>query len=442
MKQKWKESLFLISIFLAAAFVIYRGLANWDRTSHLYEYDKNSLAAERKVADAIQQEEKEQESKTQVKKEPKKQWERQEKEKNAKQNKDTSEAEKKRKEDGSDTSVSGNDGDTTGTQGQNEGTPAPDPPGNSPLPTFPVSDGEGEDGSVEDPQPTATPKKTAEPTEKPKPSPTPVPSEKPDAIVSLSCEWSEKDRLMYGEDISFEGMKITAKYKSGKTSLLKQGEFVVRGLNNNSVGKHTMTVVSGGAECRVSYTILNYAKSLTYSWPTKDQCYEGEDPADSGELKVYVKMADGTKQQVINYQISGYNNKLYDVAQNFKIAYRDETVNKTFKAEGTCTFHMRIFHVRCYYYNDAAKTDLVGTKTYLGNYDDFSELGVSLRAFQRGDLDDKDTMYDKVKYKLKAVTMEEADENETYIEKSTPYLVKERFFYGVRMTKIYVSAEN
>ena len=42
------------------------------------------------------------------------------------------------------------------------------------------------------------------------------------------------------------------------------------------------------------------------------------------------------------------------------------------------------------------------------------------------------------KYVIKSVEMEEADASGVYAKKATPYLVKERFFYGIRMTKIYV----
>ena len=89
-----------------------------------------------------------------------------------------------------------------------------------------------------------------------------------------------------------DGMKVTAKYESGKTSRLAKGAYVVRGLNNNSVGKHNMTISSGGAECRISYTINNYTKSLTYSWPTR---FFGWSTYRSG--------FDGRWNQTGNYQI-------------------------------------------------------------------------------------------------------------------------------------------
>ena len=198
-----------------------------------------------------------------------------------------------------------------------------------------------------------------------------------------------------------------------------------------------MTISSGGAECRISYTINNYTKSLTYSWPTKDECYTEEDFSD-GALTVQVLMADGTKQEITKYEITGYNEKLFDKQQTFTITYKDKVIDKTFTATGTCTFHMRSMRIRCYYYRDESLTDLAGSYSYAGNYDYYSDERVSLNAFRKDDLQDKDTMYNSKKYVLKSVEMEEADPSGNYAKKTTPYLVKERFFYGIRMTKIYV----
>lgn len=334
----------------------------------------------------------------------------------------TSKADKKQTDGTGDESVPG---------GKDGGSGAPD------LPDQQVIQGDGEqqpEETVDDAKATQTPKPSAEPDDNPKNTEKP---EETDRIISLSCEWSEKDNLLYGKDISMDGMKVTAKYESGKTSRLAKGAYVVRGLNNNSVGKHNMTISSGGAECRISYTINNYTKSLTYSWPTKDECYAEEDFSD-GALTVQVLMADGTKQEITKYEITGYNENLFDKQQTFTITYKDKVIDKTFTATGTCTFHMRSMRIRCYYYRDESLADLAGSYSYAGNYDYYSDERVSLNAFRKDDLQDKDTMYNSKKYVLKSVEMEEADASGVYAKKATPYLVKERFFYGIRMTKIYV----
>ena len=143
------------------------------------------------------------------------------------------------------------------------------------------------------------------------------------------------------------------------------------------------------------------------------------------------------REKLIN-KLTGYNEKLFDKQQTFTITYKDKVIDKTFTATGTCTFHMRSMRIRCYYYRDESLTDLAGSYSYAGNYDYYSDERVSLNAFRKDDLQDKDTMYNSKKYVLKSVEMEEADPSGNYAKKTTPYLVKERFFYGIRMTKIYV----
>ena len=351
MKRRKKESVLLFAALFITGMLIYAGLANWERTPHLYEYDKKSLAKEIKAADANRQASKEEDAESKTRKEPKKQWKRQEKKDNSIKKQNTSKADKKQTDGTGDESVPG---------GKDGGSGVPD------LPDQQVTEGDGgqqPEETVDDAKATQTPKPSAEPDDNPKNTEKP---EETDRIISLSCEWSEKDNLLYGKDISMDGMKVTAKYESGKTSRLAKGAYVVRGLNNNSVGKHNMTISSGGAECRISYTINNYTKSLTYSWPTKDECYTEEDFSD-GALTVQVLMADGTKQEITKYEITGYNEKLFDKQQAFTITYKDKVIDKTFTATGTCTFHMRSMRIRCYYYRDESLTDLAGSYSYAGN---------------------------------------------------------------------------
>ena len=55
MKRRKKESVLLFAALFITGMLIYVGLANWERTPHLYEYDKKSLAKEIKAADANRQ---------------------------------------------------------------------------------------------------------------------------------------------------------------------------------------------------------------------------------------------------------------------------------------------------------------------------------------------------------------------------------------------------
>ena len=47
MKRRKKESVLLFAALFITGILIYVGLANWERTPHLYEYDKKSKRMER-----------------------------------------------------------------------------------------------------------------------------------------------------------------------------------------------------------------------------------------------------------------------------------------------------------------------------------------------------------------------------------------------------------
>ena len=62
LKRRKKESVLLFAALFITGMLIYAGLANWERTPHLYEYDKKSLAKEIKAADANRQASKEEDA--------------------------------------------------------------------------------------------------------------------------------------------------------------------------------------------------------------------------------------------------------------------------------------------------------------------------------------------------------------------------------------------
>lgn len=424
MKQKWKESILLFAIMLLVMGLSYAGLSGWKRTPHLYEYDKTAQAKQEKQMELAQQGEERQNGKEQ--KQPQKKntknnnnTDRKEQDTDQKDDQNTSDSNRKRQGTDGDRSMRG-DGEDGGS----------DLPQQSVMPTGP----EQTDAPVDAPTYTRVPTKmpTVAHTQTPEPKPTPK-----DEVASLACTWSDKDELLYGEKIATDGMKVVATYRSGDTKEIAEKDYTIRGLNNNSVGKHTMTIAYGNVECRLSYTINNYTKSLDYSWPTKDRCYEGEDIEDAS-LSVKVKMADGTTKTVTKYTVSGINSYLTNEPQNFKISYKDTVINKTFSVTGSCTFYSRKISIHCYYYSDAEMTKLVDSHSYNGDYDYFSDERISLRAFTDGDLDDDDATYKKKKYTLKEVKVEEADGSGNLVSKSLPYLVKERFFDGISLTKKYV----
>lgn len=105
MKRRKKESVLLFAALFITGMLIYAGLANWERTPHLYEYDKKSLAKEIKAADANRQASKEEDAESKTRKEPKKQWKRQEKKDNSIKKQNTSKADKKQTDGTGDESV-------------------------------------------------------------------------------------------------------------------------------------------------------------------------------------------------------------------------------------------------------------------------------------------------------------------------------------------------
>lgn len=192
--------------------------------------------------------------------------------------------------------------------------------------------------------------------------------------------------------------------------------------------------------CKLDYVVNNFTKSITYNWPTKDQCYKGEEfPSDA--ITVKTKMADGSTKTTTQYEITGYNNILLDVEQNFTITYKDTTTKETFEAKGTCRFFNRKITLHCYYYSDAEMKHLVSSRTYNGDYDDYEGEIISLSAFKSGALEDNDAFYKKKRYNLKEISLAEIDSAGNTQKKSLPYQVKERFFDAISLTKKYVLAE-
>lgn len=155
MKRK-KESVLLFAALFITGMLIYVGLANWERTPHLYEYDKKSLAKEIKAADANRQASKEEDAESKTRKEPKKQWKRQEKKDNSIKKQNTSKADKKQTDGTGDESVPG---------GKDGGSGVPD------LPDQQVTEGDGgqqPEETVDDAKATQTPKPSTEPDDNPK----------------------------------------------------------------------------------------------------------------------------------------------------------------------------------------------------------------------------------------------------------------------------------
>lgn len=429
MKQRWKESALLSGVLVLSAGLLYSGLSQWKRTPHLYEYDRNQIKEQEKNPELVQQGDPQEENRRERQK-PKNQNNRQnpntdqqemDDENNNEQ--DTSNSDNKRSDSQGDDAMNGDGG-----------------PGDSNVPNMNLPSGNpnGTPTPVDESEPTASPV----PTEKAQPTDTPEPEEQ-DKVVKLSCTWPDRKDLLYGEKIPRDTIQVTAEYSSGVKKKISSDEYTIRQLKNDSVGEHTMTVSynkDDSIDCKLDYVVNNFTKSLTYNWPTKDQCYKGEEfPSDA--IKVKTKMADGTTKSTTDYKITGFNNILLDVEQNFTITYKDTTINKTFTAKGTCRFLNRKITLHCYYYRDEEMKQLLSSRTYNGDYDYFEEETISLRAFTSGMLDDDDAFYKKKKYTLKEISLAEVDAAGNTKNKSLPYMVKVRFFDAISLTKKYVLAE-
>lgn len=400
MNQKRKESFVLLGITFLFFVSFFLFLSGRERTSKLYAYNELHKPEKQQVAQSNP--EQKQEDKHQEKDQKKKnQDEESDKNNNSDQDSDSSE--------GNGTNVKNPKGNGTGDGEEGENT---EDPTNESEPT------ENE----------AYPTPSAAPTEVPTPGP-----KDENLPVSIACSWGDKDDLLYGKPISKDNIKVTVEYTDGTKKEVSGSDCIFRGLNNDSLGKHTATVEYEGVSCRVSYTINNYVVGITYSWPTKDECYTGE-YIDSEVLTVYSKMADGSKSVLSEkkYKLTGINEQLDGEKQEFKIKYEDFTVT------GTCHFYRRMIRFKCIYYNDNEMSDEVANLDYyVGDYDLFVGEKLSLHNFTTKSEDlyeyDDDRSYKGKKYTLKELVVKVDDK-----EQKLPYTVKERFFEPIHVIKKYV----
>lgn len=427
MRQRWKESAVLLGGLFLSVGMIYSGLANWNRTPHLYEYDRDQIRAQEQNPELVQQGDSQEDNKRE-----------QQKPKNTKSQNNSN---NDRKEEDEDQTNAQNTSDSDNQQFDPNGDVAVNGDGGTgdstdPDINLPSGAPAGTPVPVDDAEPTAEPKVTATPAVS---KPTPVPTQT-DKVIAISCTWAERKDLLYGKDLPTDTIVVTAEYASGEKKQIPAGKYTIRGLNNDSLGEHSMKISYEGVECELRYVINNFTKEITYSWPTREQCYRGEElPGDA--LTVSTIMADGSRRQTTKFTLSGINSALIDEYQTFTISYKDTTIDETFKLTGTCRFLNRKITVHSYYYKDDALTQKVGEKTRNENYDYYAEEYLSLRDFQNGNLDDTDTVYQKKKYVLKEIAVSEVDDAGNLVKQSLPYFVKERFFNGVSLTKVYVLAD-
>jgi hypothetical protein len=343
--KKWQESAVLLLILLLTFSLLWIGLSGWKRTPHIYAYDEGT-AIEKETQLAQEGDDRQEEEKSRETTPPRKQQEDSETE-NAREDARDSREKKEGKDKNSKKSTEGepdSEGETGDEDGDGEGTGSEEGDG----------DGEGTGDGGEEGTPTAAPEEKPEkdtavtnpPAATKTPTATPKATVDPeDTVVSLSCTWSDKDSLLYKREIPKDTITVKATYSSGKEVELDASEYTIAGLKNDSVGQHIMTVIYGDATCKLVYKVNNYAKSISYEWDTKDECYKDE-VIDDGVLQVTVLMADKTEESLSlgEYTLSGVDNQKTGVEQTFTIRYLDFTLT------GTCRFWDRkVTYINQYY---------------------------------------------------------------------------------------------
>lgn len=302
------------------------------------------------------------------------------------------------------------DGQPSGTvapTGESDGSQSDGQPSGTAAPS-----GEG-DGSQSDGQPSET---VAPSRESSQPSPVPTNDGKeptatiiPDEIVSIACDWPDKNNIEYGKSIPRSSIEVTAQYKSGKTETLSNDQYNIIGLNNKVCGKRQMVVVYEDFECSVSYTVNNYILSIGFEWETKDSCYKGEE-IDDDVLYVFANMADGSEEEIEfgDYLLEGIDNENIEDKQNFTISY------KGFKTAGTCRFRESKYVTETNYYHDAEY------KTLDKKQEDKLQLTAEKQAASQKD--ENRTLSDKIYVVRKETLMVDGK------EKPLTYKMKKRDF--------------
>ena len=431
-KKKWKESIALIAFLLVIGICGFWGVSQWERIPHIYSYGDGMRIKQENVVQAKNNEDAETEDDKD----------------NQAENKETptpapkqtpteaddgeelpdstpkqEENPDNRREDPVATSDAEGEGDASNDDGEqaqegsNGGTENNGDGGQSPV-IGPQDGQEGEESTEETPDVGEVPKASPTPTPTPKPTPTKSPkpeeTEKADEVVALQCSWPDKDSLKYGESIPKNTIVVKAEYASGKVATLNAGDYIIIGLKNDSLGRHTMTIIYQGINYQMDYTVGNFLKSISYNWSTKDRCYYNEDVTPEITIKVY--MADGSVEEVKEgFTISGINTKDTSGEQTFTISYMGLSVT------GTCRFYDLEYIVVEKYYDGDTLMDEVTTTKINKSYDQ--------KRIQKVDGETK--MHNGTEYALKDLKL-----TVDGVSKKTPYVIEERDFKVV-IEKIY-----
>lgn len=427
-KKKWKESLVLVLLLLILGIGGFFGISRWERTPHVYSYGDGMRMKQENVVQAKNNEESEkkddQEKQTETEETPSPEPEQTPMDSDDGEELPDSTPKQEenpdnRRQDPTATSDVEGEGDASNEDGEQaqEGSNGGDENNGDggANPVIGSEDGqEGDESGGEKPNAGATPKVSSTPEPTPTKSPVPESTEETDKAVALQCSWPDKDNIKYGETIPRDTIVVKAEYASGKVTTLSAGDYMITGLKNDSLGEHTMTVIYQGIYYQMDYTVHNFFKSISYSWPTKDRCYYDEYV--ETEIVVYTHMADGSIEEVYEgFTVSGIDNKNTSGEQTFTISYGG------FSVTGTCRFYdLEYIEVVKYYDGDTLVDEVTTTEI---NEDHESEI-VRKKTGET-------QVYNGVEYALDDVKL-----TVDGVSKSLPYAIKERDL-KVKIEKTY-----
>ena len=136
--------------------------------------------------------------------------------------------------------------------------------------------------------------------------------EKP-VLESISLEGPDKTQYWVGEELSLDGLTVTAQYSDGTSKEVT--DYEVSGFDSTKPGTVTVTIsyTEGEITQTTSFTVSIQEKlvdvildSITLQGPDKTEYTVGEGMNLDG-LKVTAQYSDGTSREVAGYEVSGFD---------------------------------------------------------------------------------------------------------------------------------------
>jgi hypothetical protein len=222
-------------------------------------------------------------------------------------------------------------------------------------------------------------------------------------VTGLSVDTSEmKTEYLQGEKLNLEGLKVTAEFSDGSTSVLSQNDYIVMGFDSSEVGTNTITINYNGVTKTIDLKINDLQVTgldIKY-FPAKTTYYKGDafDPQGFVVVADYengFKSAELSKDQY-SFLISGEEiaagEYIFESAGTVEVTVRStETPETTTSFEVTVSdAAMKELEIRqapvktLYFLGD--ELDLAGLSLYAA-YSDGQSVRLMAGEFQVSDLD-------------------------------------------------------